>query len=395
MPHFYKRLAAMVLMCALSIGAVRGLPVLFPASSYGELHYTPITETEHGIVMTAAGNGITAEEYAYYFVDYANAWNNMLASLGMNWSSIWTEDQFLEQVRSSVDQELSERQAAIDLVNQYNLHLTRAQIDEAMELKQASIESLGGEEAFREQLHSIGMTEDIFNNRMYSSYIYTRLNDYLFGEGGQYRVSDEEVQRYMNENYLRAKHVLISSETENAEGLAKEVAERAKNGEDFDSLIAAYGEDPGMAQQPEGYVFKEGDMIDEGDVVDEFYQVASALGEGEISEPVKNSFGWYIIERLPFDVDYVARNHDTLVGYMETYTLDDLLAERAAAMDVTRNEELYQAIDLYTVQDYLVGAGDTVAADDGANAAGGDTAPAEEPAAGDAAGEGGENTAAN
>lgn len=351
MPHFYKRLAAMVLMCAISLGAVRGLPKLFPASTYGELHYTPITETEHGIVMTVDGNPITAEEYAYYFVDYASAWNNMLASLGMDWSAVWTEDEFLEQVRNSVDQELTERQVAIDLADQYNLHLTRAQIDEALAMKQASIDSLGGEEAFREQLRNIGMTEDIFNNRLYSSYIYTRLNEYLFGEGGEYRVAADEIRTYMDENYLRAKHVLISEGTENAEALAKEVAERAKGGESFDSLIAAYGEDPGMTQQPEGYVFKEGDMVDE------FYQGTLALGEGEISEPVKSSFGWHVIQRLPFDDDFIAQNYDLLVGYMEAYSMDDLLSDRASELEVAHNDELYQVIDLRTVQDYLVGAG--------------------------------------
>lgn len=351
MPHFYKRLVAMVLMCAISLGAVRGLPKLFPASTYGELHYTPITETEHGMVMTVDGNPITAEEYAYYFVDYASAWNNMLASLGMDWSAVWTEDEFLEQIRNSVDQELTERQVAIDLADQYNLHLTRAQIDEALAMKQASIDSLGGEEAFREQLRNIGMTEDIFNNRLYSSYIYTRLNEYLFGEGGEYRVATDEIRTYMDENYLRAKHVLISEGTENAEALAKEVAERAKGGESFDSLIAAYGEDPGMTQQPEGYVFKEGDMVDE------FYQGTLALGEGETSEPVKSSFGWHVIQRLPFDDDFIAQNYDLLVGYMEAYSMDDLLSDRAGELEVAHNDELYQVIDLRTVQDYLVGAG--------------------------------------
>ena len=348
MPHFYKRLAAMVLMCAISLGAVRGLPKLIPASTYGELHYVPITETDHGMVMTIDGNPITAEEYAYYFVDYASAWNNMLASLGMDWSAVWTEEEFLEQIRSSVDQELTERQAAIDLIDQYNLHLTRAQIDEALAMKQASIDSLGGEDAFQEQLLNIGMTEDIFNNRLYSSYVYTRLNDYLFGEGGEYRVALDEIRSYMEENYLRAKHVLISEDTENAEALAKEVAERAKNGESFDGLIAEYGEDPGMTQQPDGYVFKEGDMVDE------FYQGTAALGEGETSEPVKSSFGWHVIQRLPFDDDCIAQNYDTFVSYMEAYSMDDLLSERASEIEVTHNDELYQAIDLHTVQDYLV-----------------------------------------
>ncbi len=350
MPHFYKRLAAMVLMCALSLGAVRGLPMVFPASTLGALHYTPITASDHGSVMTIDSHPVTAEEYAFYFIDYASAWNNMLASLGMDWSSVWSEEEFLEQVRTSVDQELTERQAAINLIDHYNIHLTRAQLDEALSMKQESIDTLGGYDAFLEQLSNVGMNEEIFNNRLYSSYAYARLNEYLFGEGGEYQVPLDEIRTYMEENYLRAKHVLIYADTENAETLAVEIAQRAKSGENFDALITQYGEDPGMLQQPDGYVFTEGDMVDE------FYQAAKALETGGISEPIQSDFGWHVIQRLPFEDDFIERNRDACISYMDAYSIDDLLADQAAAMTVVRNDELYLAINLNTVQDYLTGA---------------------------------------
>ncbi len=359
MPHFYKRLAAMVLMCAVSLCAVRGLPMIFPASTIGVLHYTPVASSDKGTVMTIDGNPITAEEYAFYFIDYANAWNNMLASLGMNWASVWSEEEFLEQVRGSVDEELTSRQAALGLIDQHNIHLTRAQIDEVLSMKQEAIDSLGGEEGFQEQLNNIGMSETMFDNRLYCSYIYGRLNEVLFGDGGQYQTPLDQISTYMQENYLRAKHVLISDETENAEAIAQEVAQRAQAGESFDGLIMEYGEDPGMISQPEGYAFKEGDMVDE------FYQGTAALAEGGISDPIRSDFGWHIIQRLPFDEAYVKQNRASFAGYMEAYSLDDLLSDRAAAMEVVRNDELYQAIDLNTVQDYLP----STAADDSADAA--------------------------
>ena len=152
MPHFYKRLAAMVLMCAVSLCAVRGLPMIFPASTIGVLHYTPVASSDKGTVMTIDGNPITAEEYAFYFIDYANAWNNMLASLGMNWASVWSEEEFLEQVRGSVDEELTSRQAALGLIDQHNIHLTRAQIDEALSMKQEAIDSQIGRASCRERV---------------------------------------------------------------------------------------------------------------------------------------------------------------------------------------------------------------------------------------------------
>ncbi len=376
MPHFYKRLLAMVLMCALSIGAVRGLPVLFPASTRGQLHYTPITESAHGTVMTIGGEPVSAEEYAFYFLDYANAWNSMLASMGMNWKDVWSEEEFLTQVRDSVDKELGERQATIDLIDKYNLHLTREQLDEALGMKQESIDSLGGYDGFLAQLEQVGMTEEMFDNRLYSTYAYTRVNDYLFGEGGEYRTPIEDLRQYMDENYLRAKHILISDDTEGAEALAAEVAELAKSGEDFDALIEQYGEDPGMAQQPDGYIFTEGEMVDE------FYQGTKALAAGEISDPVRSSFGWHIIQRLPIEDELIELNRDYITQLMEAYSIDDLLAERAEALEVVKNETLYNAIDLNTVQDYLPGV-NSGSADGGAEPAepAKPEEPAEEPAA--------------
>lgn len=386
MPHFYKRLLAMVLMCALCLVAVRGLPALFPASSLGQVHYTRIPEEDSrfGAVMTIGGEPVSAEEYAFYFLEYANAWNNMLASMGMSWSNVWSEEEFLTQVRDVVDQELAERQAMIGLIDQYDLHLNREQIDEGLGLKQQSIDTLGGYEAFQEQLRKIGLTEDMFNNRMYLDYAKQRVNEYFFGEGGEYRTPLEELRTYMNENFLRAKHVLISKETENAEELAKEVAKRAQEGEDFDGLIVLYGEDPGMLQDPEGYIFTEGEMVDE------FYQGTKALAEGQISDPVSSAFGWHIIQRLPMDDALLEKHRDEIAQMMEAYSINDLLADRAAELEIVKNEELYNAIDLYTVQDYLIGAGEsdgtegteTPAADAGAEGSegseGAESAPAAE-----------------
>lgn len=354
MPHFYKRLLAMVLMCVLVLGAVRGLPMVFPASTLGELHYTPISasDSQYGTVMTIDGEAICAEEYAFYFVEYANAWNNMLASMGMSWENVWSEEEFLEQVRTATERELTQRRAIVELVDQYNLHLTREQLDDAHSLKQQSIDSLGGYEAYLDQLKQIGMTETMFENRMYREYAQQRVDEYLFGEGGEYQVSLEDLRTYMDENYLRAKHILISTDTENAEELAAELAKRAQAGEDFDELIAEYGEDPGMQQQPDGYIFTEGEMVDE------FYQGTKALAVDQISDPVSSDFGWHIIQRLPITDELLELNRDYIAELMEAYSLEDLLEERTAAMEITKNEELYNAIDMNTVQNYMIGIGD-------------------------------------
>ena len=57
-----------------------------------------------------------------------------------------------------------------------------------------------------------------------------------------------------------------------------------------------------MESSPDGYVFTEGEMVDE------FYQGTKALEVGGVSDPIKSSYGWHIIQRLPLrDEDFTAK----------------------------------------------------------------------------------------
>ena len=73
---------------------------------------------------------------------------------------------------------------------------------------------------------------------------------------------------------------------------ATEILARAQAGEDFDMLIATYGEDPGMVGNPEGYTFVSGVMVPE------FEYAVLGLEIGEISGLVPTTFGFHIIKRV-------------------------------------------------------------------------------------------------
>ncbi len=115
------------------------------------------------------------------------------------------------------------------------------------------------------------------------------------------KIPIEEAEKIYKENYVCAKHVLVAiSENrsdEEAKALADEIYKRAAAGEDFDLLINEYGEDPGMANAPDGYVFTKGEMVVE------FEEGTYALRDEQISEPIKTSYGYHIIKRLPLPND--------------------------------------------------------------------------------------------
>ncbi len=106
---------------------------------------------------------------------------------------------------------------------------------------------------------------------------------------------------YATDTKATVKHILISTQAaageegaeaapaEDKKALAEEVLARAKSGEDFDALVAEFGEDPGATE--EGYTFGPGEMMPE------FEEAAFALGIDEISEIVETSYGYHIIKR--------------------------------------------------------------------------------------------------
>lgn len=89
-----------------------------------------------------------------------------------------------------------------------------------------------------------------------------------------------------NKEYVCAKHILVSDEK-----IANEVYNKAVSGADFDALVKEYGTDPGMESNPTGYVFTKGEMVEE------FEKASFDLKAGEISRPVKTTYGYHIIKR--------------------------------------------------------------------------------------------------
>lgn len=117
-------------------------------------------------------------------------------------------------------------------------------------------------------------------------------------------VSDQEIQAkydadkeevYKKGPGSRAKFLAFEEKPsdqdyEEAKRAANDIRTRIINGEDFKALAMEYSEDPGSGQNGGSLgVFGKGQMVPE------FEAVAFALKEGEISQPVKTSFGWHVI----------------------------------------------------------------------------------------------------
>jgi len=99
------------------------------------------------------------------------------------------------------------------------------------------------------------------------------------------------------EDQTLARHILVQTSEIRTETqtklLIEEIAERLKAGENFKQLARQFSEDPGSKMNGGELGWSK-----EGDYDPEFEKVLNKTGIGEISNPLKSSYGWHIIEVL-------------------------------------------------------------------------------------------------
>ncbi|PGO32315.1 peptidylprolyl isomerase [Bacillus cereus] len=138
---------------------------------------------------------------------------------------------------------------------------------------------------------------------------------------------------------MKVSHILVKDEK-----TAKEVKEKINNGEDFTALAKQYSEDTSSKEQG-------GEIAGfaPGQTVKEFEEAAYKLDAGQVSEPIKTSYGYHIIkvtdkkELKPFDEvkdtirkDLEQQRLQDTTGKWKQQVINDLLKE--ADIKVTDKE---------------------------------------------------------
>lgn len=204
--------------------------------------------------------------------------------------------------------------------------------------------------------------------------IYTKVNDTLFKNNGKYATKKEDFKKIVKDTneYCREIHVMIpfyaqvdlddstadsydsmslsdkasakqsayakldddgvKKAKEKAKKLAEEVLKKAQDGEDFDKLIEKYGWDLGLEDPSTGYYFNK----DTTGYPEELVKDAFKLKENGISTELteNDTYGYFIIKRLPVDMDYVEQNIDDMIYSYDTPAISKLYNERMDKMEV-------------------------------------------------------------
>jgi peptidyl-prolyl cis-trans isomerase D len=114
-------------------------------------------------------------------------------------------------------------------------------------------------------------------------------------------VADREIERYYNQNLFQyetpeqvgASHILFKTaeaDEDEVRGRAEAVLQQVKAGGDFAELARQHSEDTSAEQGGDLGFFGRGEMVPE------FEQAAFALGQGEVSDLVRSTYGYHIIK---------------------------------------------------------------------------------------------------
>lgn len=172
---------------------------------------------------------------------------------------------------------------------------------------QTQIDRYGSEEKLDEALRETGFTYKEFCDQYYNEAKKGAVILHYFGPDSEITpTSREEMELYYNEYYTKVKHVFLSTKDSEQNDLsipekqkvgqkAQQVLDKALAGADFDSLIDEYGEDPGMASNPDGYIFSK----DDTSYTRVFHNAAFDMEFGEI-RLVQSNLGYHIMKRESF-----------------------------------------------------------------------------------------------
>ena len=224
--------------------------------------------------------------------------DNLKQTYGQDYESSIPESlkEQLKTVRTQVLNQLVNEQIMSQKAKALNLIPSDEELETKITERTEELKGVyGGEEAFKSALEYYGYTDETFKEFMKTQVISEIVTEYMTKD---VTISDEEVEQYYNTNIANytknpganAKHILFETEEEAAAAKAK-----IDSGETtFDALFEQYkGNASGKFPKAEdlGYVENDKENFDT-----DFLAGFKQLKEGEISAPVKSSFGYHIIK---------------------------------------------------------------------------------------------------
>jgi len=307
-------------------------------------------------IATVNDEKIYKGEFMYYLVNIAN-------QMQMTADQSQAENFWDTEIDGKKATELAKERAleqAVELkvlkskAKEFNLAYTKDDLDLMKSQKKSLIEQIT-KKGFELELIAAGLTEKVYDSLVSDSGLAQKVYQKI--TSGDTSVSQEEMSVYFNENFTKAKHILIPtidtatrmplSEEEKtaAKATAEEVYEKVKAGEDFDKLIEDYSKDPGQVRSEESGEF-EGYLFTRNQMDKPFEDAAFALVPGGVSEIVEGMYGYHIIMGMELTDKDFESYAPTIQQDMANGNFTKLLDEYKEAANIQKNESEWNKIDV-------------------------------------------------
>ena len=258
------------------------------------------------VVATVCGNDVTWQEYYYWAMNSLMMMEMHLGEAITDYSTDFGGMSYNDYLRAMTELNCRQYHSVDYHAREMGVELSEESLQAIEEQLQSDIQNYsddGTEEGFNRYLSSIYTSREVYDFMNSVAMLYADSFDHLYGANGEKLPAEDVISFGENNSFMVARHILIRTvddsrqplsdeEVAAARELAYELSGRINAGEDFDTLLAEYGEDPGQAYYPDGYCFQPGQMVTA------FEDAVEALQPGEITaEPVESELGYHIIQR--------------------------------------------------------------------------------------------------
>ncbi len=343
-------------------------------------------DTDQLVMFTIEGNDVTFDEFRYNYYYFLSAYGSSYGITDEEMSKLTNSEKSerFSKFKENLIKFIKGTYAYMKYAEDNNIKLTKDEIKECEdEIKNLKKEQGDG---FEDYLKAGYLTEDyllklikqskladkvrknfelsddeflkICESDLYQvrtilipyGYDLTPSDDYLSKMGIKdfSALSNDKKMQHLIQAYLNLSDDKMKEQKEKSASHAKDIAKRAKDGEDFEKLLKQYGFDGGMNTYSQGYVVA--DFY--SSYGEDFVNTLKDLEVGEISDPFEFSYGYQILKRVNLDKNYIKENlesdTDDETSFKEEYESEN---EYKTLQDVM-NDMTYKETDIIKNLEY-------------------------------------------
>jgi len=282
-------------------------------------------------LLTVDGETVEAEEFLYWL---AYGCEYLTSNLGeIDWNARLTDDAtYGDYVKADALETVKLFAVIRRLAQENGISLTDEDLARLQDQKDQYAAYYGGEEAYRQQVQLMGVSEEAYD-RINSTYLLLdRLTDMAVQEGGELYPTQEELLAYGAENgYVSARILYLpaitldESAVEAQRALAESYVERlrALDADEAYELLGQLAADLGMEVPEQDYTIN-AETADASIV-----NAIASLEEGAVSDVLSTDSGFYVAIRRPlntaalaqsfFSEELIARRQELTVTFSKLY----------------------------------------------------------------------------